>query len=560
MSTSPCADLLGIAPDAMLLVDADGTVSAANARAAALFGHAPDALPGRAIIELIPAGLPAAPAPDGLLERTGRCADGSAVALELTAATPPAGAGGELLWAARAGPARRASDSARQQAALAELGRLALGDPEPELLLDAAVRLVREVLGADVVAVMDIAPDGHATVHTGAGLEPSGTDVPLAGTVAGLALARREAVIVDDVHTDPRITSPQIDPGIRSALATLLLVGDTPVGALSAASRTPGVFRATHLDFVAGVGSLLAVAAARRRAGGELAESRARLRAIIDHTPAAVYMTDLDGRFSLVNRTAAQFLGGTPEALLGRAVADVVPARAARLAAAADAEVVRDGHPVSIEETVASDAGEERTFAAVKFPVFDAARRLIGIGAVAMDVSERRRAEAEREALADRLRRAERMESVGQLAGGIAHDFNNLLAVIMNFASFVQTEVPPGSAASEDVEQILEAAGRAAELTRRLLLFSRSQTGGATSVDLVAVTDGLREILRRSLGEHIELRIRARGRAVARHRGPQPARAGAGEPRGQCARRDARRRRPEHRARQRRAGRRLRPQ
>jgi CheY-like chemotaxis protein/nitrogen-specific signal transduction histidine kinase len=125
---------------------------------------------------------------------------------------------------------------------------------------------------------------------------------------------------------------------------------------------------------------------------------------------------------------------------------------------------------------------------------------------VSTDVTERTRALAERAALEARVARAERLETVGQLAGGIAHDFNNLLAVIANYAGFLAQTVEPGSRAAEDVEQILAASRGANELTRRLLLFSRRRAGNPEVVDLTTVVADTQQLLERALGEQVELR------------------------------------------------------
>ena len=82
---------------------------------------------------------------------------------------------------------------------------------------------------------------------------------------------------------------------------------------------------------------------------------------------------------------------------------------------------------------------------------------------VARDLTERRRAEAERIALENQLRQAQKMEEIGRLAGGIAHDFNNLLTVIRGSASLALAELPPGEGPREDLEQIEQASDRAAE-------------------------------------------------------------------------------------------------
>ncbi len=126
------------------------------------------------------------------------------------------------------------------------------------------------------------------------------------------------------------------------------------------------------------------------------------------------------------------------------------------------------------------------------------------------------RADAERAAAQDRLRHAERMESLGQLVGGIAHDFNNLLTVIGGFSDLVAEEIA-GLAAEDarlgsvlgDVEQVRGAAQRAIRLTRQLLIFARSDVVHPEVLSLNDIIWGLEQLLRRTLGEHINLNIAA---------------------------------------------------
>ena len=122
------------------------------------------------------------------------------------------------------------------------------------------------------------------------------------------------------------------------------------------------------------------------------------------------------------------------------------------------------------------------------------------------DGSTPERPDPERErALEEQLQRARRLESVGQLAGGIAHDFNNILGVIMNYAEFVADELPPDSKAHQDVEEIRRAAERAAALTRQLLIFSRREVVKPEVLYLRQVVGDLENLLRRALGERVEL-------------------------------------------------------
>jgi signal transduction histidine kinase/ActR/RegA family two-component response regulator len=122
------------------------------------------------------------------------------------------------------------------------------------------------------------------------------------------------------------------------------------------------------------------------------------------------------------------------------------------------------------------------------------------------------RADAERAAAQDRLRHAERMESLGQLVGGIAHDFNNLLNVIAGFSNMLPEEIA-GLAGEDtrlgsvldDVEQVRDAVQRAIRLTRQLLIFARSDVVHPEVLGLNDIIAGLEQLLRRTLGEHIDL-------------------------------------------------------
>ncbi|HZC63885.1 MAG TPA: ATP-binding protein [Streptosporangiaceae bacterium] len=114
----------------------------------------------------------------------------------------------------------------------------------------------------------------------------------------------------------------------------------------------------------------------------------------------------------------------------------------------------------------------------------------------------------------ERLAQAQRLESLGQLAGGVAHDFNNLLAVILNYAEFAAEELAAATesdwagrceSAHDDLEQISRAGERAASLTRQLLAFARREVVQPQVLDLDTVITAVEEMLRRTLGEHVEL-------------------------------------------------------
>jgi signal transduction histidine kinase len=114
-------------------------------------------------------------------------------------------------------------------------------------------------------------------------------------------------------------------------------------------------------------------------------------------------------------------------------------------------------------------------------------------------------ARAREEQLEAQLQQSRRLESVGKLAGGVAHDFNNLLAVIMNYADFA-LEAATDEGQRRDLEELSKAATRGAELVRQLLAFSRRRPVDAVALDLAEVVRDMEPMLRRTIGEHIELR------------------------------------------------------
>jgi PAS domain S-box-containing protein len=121
------------------------------------------------------------------------------------------------------------------------------------------------------------------------------------------------------------------------------------------------------------------------------------------------------------------------------------------------------------------------------------------------DVTSRKRSEQEKLQLEARLRQAEKMESVGQLAGGVAHDFNNMLSVILGHTELAMVRIDPSHPIYEDLEEIRKAATRSADTTRQLLAFARKQTVMPKVIDLNQTIEGMLKMLRRLIGENIQL-------------------------------------------------------
>jgi PAS domain S-box-containing protein len=136
--------------------------------------------------------------------------------------------------------------------------------------------------------------------------------------------------------------------------------------------------------------------------------------------------------------------------------------------------------------------------------VLDDSGQVIAVEGILRDVTSQILADAERERLDRELRQADRLDSLGRLAGGIAHDFNNLLAVIMAYAGEITSSLPDGHPVRPDALNIVQAAERAAALTRQLLIFSRLEPSQPETLNLNSVVANIEQLLRRTIGEDIE--------------------------------------------------------
>ena len=121
------------------------------------------------------------------------------------------------------------------------------------------------------------------------------------------------------------------------------------------------------------------------------------------------------------------------------------------------------------------------------------------------DITEAKQAEEEKKKLQDQLTQAQKMESVGRLAGGVAHDYNNMLSVILGYTELALGEVPPSGSLQYKLTQIQSAAKRSSDITRQLLAFARKQTIALKVVDINTIIESMFNMLRRLIGEDIEI-------------------------------------------------------
>ena len=249
-------------------------------------------------------------------------------------------------------------------------------------------------------------------------------------------------------------------------------------------------------------------------------------------------MCDPAGRMVYNNPALADLLGYAPGELDGASRLDLVhpddrPAAADLLARSA---AERRGWSEVVFRWRHKD-GSYRHLETNAVPTLDPDGRPTGFQGASRDITERLRLE-------EQFRQAQKMEAIGRLAGGVAHDFNNLLTVINGYSEMLLADATAGpSPAGTWSAEIAEAGDRAAALTRQLLAFSRKQVLAPRVLDLERPWSGeMEKMLRRLIGEDIDLAVALDAGPVAGPGRPRPARAGAHEPGRQRPRRHARRR------------------
>ncbi|HYD55107.1 MAG TPA: PAS domain-containing protein, partial [Gemmatimonadaceae bacterium] len=176
-------------------------------------------------------------------------------------------------------------------------------------------------------------------------------------------------------------------------------------------------------------------------------------------------------------------------------LAAVHPDDRARVARANEDAIARGG-TFSVAYRIQAPDGSTRWHETSARAITDEDGQPTCLVGVSLDVTERARLE-------EQLRQSQKMEAIGQLAGGVAHDFNNLLTVILASTRFALESLPTDAAAREELAAIDDAAGRAVQLTRQLLAFSRKQILKPEPLDLNGVVRGLEPMLRRLIGEDI---------------------------------------------------------
>jgi PAS domain S-box-containing protein len=316
--------------------------------------------------------------------------------------------------------------------------------------------------------------------------------------MARFLLTQKAPLIAADAPRDPRLASLCADlprPAPVSLMAVPLAVQDEVIGWLSLETDRRREFPAEEVDLVWSIADQAAGALVRAR----LAQDRQRLVTAIDQTADAVVVTDAQGEMLYVNPAFERMTGYRQAEVLGQSTRILKSGKQ-------DASVYQGLWSAVISGQVwhgrlinRRKDGSLYTADVAISPVRD------DDGAIANYVGIQRDVTRELQ-LEEQYRQAQKMEAVGRLTAGITHDFNNLLTAINGFAELMQLQLGPADPLYAYVTEILYSGRRAADLTGQLLAFSRKQIIEPRALNLNTVITGMSEMLRRVIGEHIEMK------------------------------------------------------
>ncbi|HEX6040204.1 PAS domain S-box protein [Longimicrobium sp.] len=246
----------------------------------------------------------------------------------------------------------------------------------------------------------------------------------------------------------------------------------------------------------------------RREAEEALRLREREFRSLLEHGRDVISIVDRDGDLRFTSPAVERVLGYGRTELAGTYLGELVhPDDVPTMLDLFERAIAEPGRPKLAELRVRHRNGSWRMLETVSTSLIDEPA-VGGIVVNSRDVTERREAEEALRRSEQQLLQVQKMEAVGRLAGGVAHDFNNLLTAIRGNAELLLADIPPDSQSREDVEEIRRAADRAAALTRQLLAFSRRQVLQPRLLDLNQSVSEMQRMLRRLLGEDVELATR----------------------------------------------------
>ncbi len=348
--------------------------------------------------------------------------------------------------------------------------------------------------------------------HLGPGNVPVSIDYPLReGTVLEQAMRSGEPVYIHDMPSQGVIMSSGGSAYRDGSLLVFPLPDDkgATIAILTLHNKTTPPFTPQDLELGRIFASFSSETLRATRALDALRRSEERYRLLAENVDDVIWTADAGMTITYVSQSVTRLLGYAPEELTQRTPQQVLSPESfeqagkafARLIARAEAGEAPEDLTVEVEH-VRKDGSPVCVESKVKV-VRDASTGAVGILGVTRDISARRRAESDREKMYVQLLQAQKMEAIGILAAGLAHDFNNLLTTIKGYVDLILLQAEEDDPCRANLRHVHDAAVKAAELTRQLLLFSRKQPLQQNIININRSVETMLKMVRRLLPENI---------------------------------------------------------
>ena len=231
----------------------------------------------------------------------------------------------------------------------------------------------------------------------------------------------------------------------------------------------------------------------------ESAEKNKRdLQAIMDNSPASIYVESIKGEIVFINKQFKILYGLSKQSIIGKKLKEVLPEYISREMEESSLRVLEKKCVIEVEGVIQQQDGEH-IMSSVKFPLYNKENEIYAICCISTDITDRKTHE-------DKLRQSQKMDALGKLTGGVAHDYNNILGIILGYAGLLKEKIKDEKL-GEYLLDIEHAAERGAKLTNKLLSFTRHKCEDADLLDINQLLQGQQLMLEKTLTVRINVKL-----------------------------------------------------
>jgi PAS domain S-box-containing protein len=408
---------------------------------------------------------------------------------------------------------QRAEETLRRYAerlkVLHEIDQAILAAQLPETIAQAALHPLRQLVPCQWAGIVLFDLEANEAVRLA--VHANGETWVGAGTRLSLEIFNIDELLQGKIHVIEGIRQLPLPPaaiealqaaGVRSYINVPLVAQGALIGCLSLGAGNPSSFSDEHLNIAREVADQLAIAIQSARLYEQGRQAEARYRDLYENAPDGYHTVDADGVVREMNDTQLNWLGYDRDEVVGRMrYEDLLASTGRRIFAHLLERCRRDGHLKTAELELVREDGRPLPVRLNMMALRDAAGQYLGCRATVRDITKERELEAQ-------LLQAQKLESLGTLVGGIAHDFNNMLTGILGFAQLLLLDVEPGGRVYEGLQRVELLSGRAANMVKQLLAFSRQDVSQKVALLLHPFLKETSKLLERMIPENIEIDLR----------------------------------------------------